>query len=48
MYFFTNMTTLVHEMYTFVGKYIMEQYDVDLCYSFILKHDLLTISMSEM
>ena len=31
---FTNGTTLVHEIHKLVGKYIMEQCDVDLCYSF--------------
>ena len=31
----TNGTTLVHDIYELVGKYIMEQCDVDLCYSFI-------------
>ena len=29
-----NGTTLVHEIHKLVGKYIMEQCDVDLCYSF--------------
>ena len=30
----TNGTTLVHEIHKLVGKYIMEQCDFDLCYSF--------------
>ena len=35
--YFTNATTLVDEIHALVGKYIMEQCDVDLCYSFILE-----------
>ena len=38
--FVTNGTTLVHDIHELVGKYNMEQCDVALCYSFILKHNL--------
>ena len=34
---FTNGITLMHGIYKLVGKYIMEQYDVDLWYSFNIK-----------
>ena len=42
--FVSNGTTRVYEIHKFVGKYIMEQCDA-LCYSFILKHTLLTIAI---
>ena len=38
--FVINGTTLVHDIHELVGKYIMEQCDVDFCYNFLCSNTI--------